>query len=243
MKKYTLTDEVNVIALHRIVALRDIPRHNVKKGDLGGFIESEENLSQEGDAWVSGNALVSEGAKVYGDACIFGNAQVCGNAIVCDNSWVSGTACVSGIAVVSDNAHVCGDAQVSGNAQVCGNAIVCDNSWVSGNAMIYNDAEVYGVAEICGEAVISRKSDYITFQIWWDSNNSATWTRSNNMWTVGNFYGTAKELLAKAEKEDKLSFREYKRLVEYVESILKDENSDKKRTIHRDSKGRFCKCG
>ena len=35
---------------------------NVKKGDLGGWIEKEDNLSQEGDCWVFGDAWV------YGDA-------------------------------------------------------------------------------------------------------------------------------------------------------------------------------
>ena len=46
-KKYRLTDEtinVNGRILHRIEALRDF--YGVKKGDKGGFVEKEENLSQ-----------------------------------------------------------------------------------------------------------------------------------------------------------------------------------------------------
>ena len=46
-KKYRLTDEtINVDGriLHRIEALKDFG--NVKKGDKGGFVEKEENLSQ-----------------------------------------------------------------------------------------------------------------------------------------------------------------------------------------------------
>ena len=31
---------------------------SVLKGELGGYVEKEENLSQEGDAWVYGNAMV-----------------------------------------------------------------------------------------------------------------------------------------------------------------------------------------
>ena len=49
MKKYELTEEVNKQGLHRIRALKDIPLYGVKKGDLGGFVERENNLSQEGD--------------------------------------------------------------------------------------------------------------------------------------------------------------------------------------------------
>ena len=50
--------------------MRDIPRHFVRAGDLGGLVESERNLSQEGDAWVSGKALVYGDAKVCREADI-----------------------------------------------------------------------------------------------------------------------------------------------------------------------------
>ena len=42
-----------------------------KKGELGGYIEKEENLSQEGNA------------RVYDDARVFGNAEVYDDARVC----------------------------------------------------------------------------------------------------------------------------------------------------------------
>lgn len=44
MKKYELTGETKEIGgkiLHRIRALIDIPEHDVKAGDLGGWIEAE----------------------------------------------------------------------------------------------------------------------------------------------------------------------------------------------------------
>ena len=59
MKKYRLTEETTKVGnrpLYRIQALRDFG--NVKEGDFGGYIESEKNLSQDGDASVSGNAVV-----------------------------------------------------------------------------------------------------------------------------------------------------------------------------------------
>ena len=42
------------------------------------------------------------------------------------------------------------------------------------------------------------------------------------MWKVGCFYGTGEELIAKAYKDSELSGREYKRVVGYVESMLRD---------------------
>ena len=124
MKKYELTDEtidVSGTTLHRIKALKDFG--NVKKGELGGYVESERNLSQEGNCWVCGNAKVCGDAKVCGNAWVFGNAEVYGNAKVYGNAWVFG------------NAEVCGNAKVYGNAWVYGNAEVC------GNARVYGDAD------------------------------------------------------------------------------------------------------
>ena len=40
----------------------------IKEGDLGGWVEKENNLSSSGNAEVSGNAWVSGNAEVYGDA-------------------------------------------------------------------------------------------------------------------------------------------------------------------------------
>ena len=222
-KKYKLTDEtinLNGVTLYRIEALKDFGE--IKKGDKGGFIESENNLAHEGNAWVSDNA------RVYGDACVFDNAQVYGNAFVSGYAQVYGNAFVYGNAWASDNARLCGYAWVSDNARVYGDANVCDDSSVFGNALVYDNARVYGdalvrgYACVCGDAEISNKSDYIVFQNWWSSGRYFTWTRSNNMWSVGCFYGTGEELIKKAYKDSELSGREYERIVKYVEEIRKD---------------------
>ena len=121
--KYELTDEtidVSGTTLHRIKALKDFG--NVKKGELGGYVESEYNLSQIGNCWVYGNARVCGDAELCGNAKVCGNARVCGNAEVCGNAWVYG------------NAEVCGNAKVYGNAWVYGNAELCGNARVYGNA-------------------------------------------------------------------------------------------------------------
>ena len=97
-----------------------------------------------------------------------------------------------------------------------------NNCWVYDDAVVYGNAKVCGNAEIYGNAKIGSNSDYIVFKNWWSSGRYFTWTRSNNMWRVGCFYGTGEELIAKAYKDSELSGREYKRVVEYVESILKD---------------------
>ena len=81
MKKFEFTGETKTISLffrtatlHRIRAVAEFGL--VKIGDLGGWIEKEENLSHEGKAWVCGDAEVWGNAKVCGDAEVWGNAKV-----------------------------------------------------------------------------------------------------------------------------------------------------------------------
>ena len=117
MKKYELTTDTKIVLgkkLFRIKAL--VSFGNVKAGDLGGYVERENNLSHEGKAWVYGDAEVSGDAEVFGDAKVSGNAKVFGDAKVYGKAWVSGNAKVFG------DAWVYGNAEVSGNAEVYGNA-------------------------------------------------------------------------------------------------------------------------
>ena len=106
--KYEFTNETimhNGRKLFRIRALKSF--NGVEVGELGGFIEKEENLNHSGDAWVCGDAWVYGDAQVFGDALVFGDARVYGSARVYDNARVYSSARVSG------NALVCGDALVS----------------------------------------------------------------------------------------------------------------------------------
>ena len=80
MKKFELTTNSKMYLgkkLFQIKAL--ISFGNVKEGDLGGFIEKEDNLSQYGNAWVYGDAEVYGNARVYGDAWVSGDAEVYGD--------------------------------------------------------------------------------------------------------------------------------------------------------------------
>ena len=60
--------EIGSHTLYRIRALKNFG--TVKAGDIGGYIEKEENLSHEGTCWVYDNARVCENARVCGDAKI-----------------------------------------------------------------------------------------------------------------------------------------------------------------------------
>ena len=89
MKKFELTAESKINwfgrTLYRIKACIDFTTASgdeVKAGDLGGYVEKEQNLSHDGKAWVCGDAEVWGNAKVCGDAEVCGDAKVCGDASI-----------------------------------------------------------------------------------------------------------------------------------------------------------------
>lgn len=74
MKKYEFTGETKQVGFFGNITLKRIRATMefgiIKIGDLGGWIEKEENLSHKGDAWVWGNA------EVYGNAEVFSISHV-----------------------------------------------------------------------------------------------------------------------------------------------------------------------
>ena len=85
--------------LHRIRALSDV-RPGVQKGDLGGYVQSAENLSQEGSCWIFDDAIACDESFVDQQATVSGSAVVCGSALV------SGKAMIRHTAVIDDHAIV-----------------------------------------------------------------------------------------------------------------------------------------
>lgn len=167
MKKYEFTGETKIIdgvTLRRIraaadfYALRPYAEYTdfdefelelIEKGTLGGWIEKEDNLSQDALAWVAGDACVygdakvTEGALVYGKAKIYGKADIRNFARVFDEAKVHGDTCVCGHAMVYENAgtktgSIIGNAKVHGHAQLRGDGFI----------HIYDNAEVYGHADL-----------------------------------------------------------------------------------------------
>lgn len=109
-KKYELTDIKcyiggnNPIILYRIRALRSFG--NVRAGDLGGFVQSEDNLSHAGTCWLFNDS------KAYGAARIYGSARLYNQV------------CVSGAVQVYGNAKLRGVLDIAGAARIFGSIVV-----------------------------------------------------------------------------------------------------------------------
>lgn len=153
----------------RVRALTDFG--DVKAGDLGGLVDSEENLSQVDECWITKDASVSENAKVRGHALVTGTATVDGNAFVTAHAavldghvgtgaYVEGNAKIYGGDI---HGRIYGDANVYGSeiyGQVYGNATVHGETTVEANASVYGNARVADAfigdkASVYGNAVVT----------------------------------------------------------------------------------------
>ena len=154
--KYAILEDnyinYNGITLYRIQALQDFS--NVKKGDIGGYIESYDNLSQHGNCWIYNDAKIYGNAQIYGNARIYGSAEVYEDAQIYENAVVNRNAQIHGNAEVHGSAGVCENTRVCGNARVYENAVIYEYARIYGNCWIYGNAKVYGKSGVCENAKV-----------------------------------------------------------------------------------------
>ena len=144
------TKELNGITLKQIVRLGD--------GEIGGWIECEDNLSQDGRCWVDSTSM------------IYGHVKVSGNVLVECVSVVRDDAVVTGACVVCNKSTVQGRAKVNGYVHL-DNTFVADSTEISGYCFFY-DSKVRGFAKVsehvyCKSATIngySRISGNVTIK-------------------------------------------------------------------------------
>ena len=100
-RKYEMTNitmEFEGRTLYRIRALKDFS--NVEKGELGGWIQTEDNLSQEGDCWIYNNAKCIDNARMYDNSCMYDNSEMRGNSKMHNYSEMH------------DNSRMCGSSEI-----------------------------------------------------------------------------------------------------------------------------------
>lgn len=155
-KKYKIRKDLSYTfdghKLYRVESLKDFG--NVKKGSIGGFVENDKNLSQEGNCWIYLDGKVYDNAQVWGDAVIDGFAQVCNNALVFKEAHVRGHSKIKDNARVFDNARIEGNSIVKDNAQVYGHSILLENAQVCDNANLIGTCLVRDNAIVCGDTDI-----------------------------------------------------------------------------------------
>ena len=179
-KKYEFTGKEMLypVKLKEIRALRDFGY--VKKGDIGGYIESESCLSHEGNCWVypggmvygksiiTHNAVVGEGVTIHNCSVVGGNASVLGKGIKINHSSIGDNSVIEDGSVIINSA-IEGKAVIRQsyieNAKVSCRTFKCllariigipnakeeaEDSFIRGNVKIYH-SELTGRFRIYGD--------------------------------------------------------------------------------------------
>ncbi|BFH12644.1 hypothetical protein WJ0W_000845 [Paenibacillus melissococcoides] len=211
--------------LHRIRAVRDFG--DVKAGDLGGWVESEDNLSHEGKCWVYddsavfGRGRVWHDAKVMNNSSVYDNGQVTDDAII-DNSDVFGSAKVAYHARIEDQSRAYQHARIVGS-HVCRSEIG-DFAYIW-NSMV-KEAEIRVPCYIsCGYIESSR--DLVTVGPIGSEDGILTAYRGHDgiMVTRGCFSGTIKNFLRAVERThgNNEYGRSYAALIEFLKLHFGEE--------------------
>ena len=207
----------SIITENAIVRDNATIRHDV---EISGNAMICDNVAVNRRAKIYDNAKISGNVLISYDAEVFNNAKVSGNTKIYDNAKISGNAVVDGDNItLYDNIKINGDSKVTGSLTMYGDAEIRDNAKVNGDKYL----DLSGGTIICGDAVVESIKDYITFKNSWSSGRYFTWTRSNDMWIVGWFYGNKDELIKKMYDyyHDSMPGDIYKKHVELVEEIKK----------------------
>ena len=134
--------------LHRIRALKDF--YGVKKGDVGGFVQTEDNLSQYGNCWIyddaicMDNARVCNSAKMYNRSCMYNNSKMLDNSIMYDYSRMYDNTMMYDNSKMFDNSIMFDNSRMFDNSMVYDNSIMLDNSEMFGNSILKNNDKLYG---------------------------------------------------------------------------------------------------
>ena len=162
-KKYELlldnTFTIGTITLYRIRALRDFG--TVKKGDLGGFVQSEKNLSHEGTCWLHDfsksyhSGLVEKDAQIHHKAEVRNFAIATDFATMWDYSALEGNSVLGGHAKTKNWSTVGDDSRVTEYAIITQHAITGGRARVGGNVLVGGYVHIRGQAKVDGNGTIS----------------------------------------------------------------------------------------
>ena len=161
-KKYELVmDDVYYLKnthLFRIRALRDFG--DVKKGDLGGYVQSERNLSHSGDCWLYNyskcynNGRVTKNAKLLGRSEVKEYATATDNVVMMDYSTAQGDAYLGGSVIMRNWAVAGENCRVTENATLAQHSVTGGHTTITGKPYIGGYTYARGNIEISGEGTI-----------------------------------------------------------------------------------------
>ena len=169
-KKYQLTNRVEEFQghlLYQIQALRDIKTPvgtMIKKGDPGGFVESERNLDHNGNSWITPGCKVLESAMVLDDAFVGGHFTISGTSRFSDNVCVIGAGNFAGDVRLDTSVWInSADVQMSGSVRISGPVEITGYSYFCGDDIRISSHDIKLKLDYCtgtGSLSIDMRGDW-----------------------------------------------------------------------------------
>ena len=166
MEKYELIKEGKATfmgrVIYRIRALKDFG--DVKAGDVGGWVCSYNNLSQEGECWIYDeakcldNAMIFDNAKMYDNSIMYDKAKMYHEAKMYDNAIMLNNSIMYDNSKMFNNSKMFGKSVMRDNAEMCGNATMYDSSIMYDNSKMFNNSKMYDEARMYDYAVMFNDS-------------------------------------------------------------------------------------
>ena len=225
------------IKLYRIQALKTFTKPGgynpvVHVGELGGYVESEDNLSHEGSCWLFDKARVKDGGKVLDDAIVYDKCLVSKNSIVRGGSVVGGHCFITNQSVIIDS-------RLEGNVIVNGHSTIHSRAYLYGEIGV-DQSNIGGLVNLIGR--ISVKKSKITaplelsgdYELNFDVSDphsvigynvgmpggrlfaikNIVASKVEDKWSTGDFVGTGEELI------DFIRDSDDEQRINYVRSIV-----------------------
>ena len=198
-KKYELVPETVTKfyskSMYRIRALKDFS--DVKKGNLGGYVESEENLSQTGNCWIYDGSIVGLGAKIVEDAVVKGYSNVIEHSRISNNAIVEKDSVIKGGSSIKFNSRVI-------NSMVVGESFVAfstinERSLIEQGSSIWYSTIGSNVIVKNGAVIrfdVNSNEDYVVYKAPFSYGRSLTASTKADIWSCEPFMDTAEKFRA-----------------------------------------------
>ena len=227
------------IKLYRIQALKTFTKPGgcnpvVHVGELGGYVEAEDNLSQDGNCWIFDKARIKDGGKVLDDAIVYDKCLVSKNSIIRGRSVIGGHCFVTNQSVITDS-------RLEGNVIVNGHSIIHSGAYLYGEIGV-DQSEIGNLVNLIGRISIKQSritaplelsGDYeLNFDV--DTPHSVIGynvgmpgsrlfaiknivaSKVEDKWSTGDFVGTGAELI------DFIRDSDDEQRIDYVRSIVEN---------------------
>jgi len=171
MLKYEILEQAHQLPdgrkVYRIKAVRDFG--NVKKGEIGGFVEADDNLSHDGLCWIANDAMALGRSRISGDALLRDRARIGDRVMLTDHCIVQDDARLSEFVFAYGHCTIGAQSMLAGAVTVRDHTLILCRPRYSvsgkkqvpnlrGNVMVRDEARLEGCISAQDDVTIAGRT-------------------------------------------------------------------------------------